>query len=93
MATVIRLESKASAFLTEGVSVFRRPLPENLAGQTIAYSQLRPRTGCSIVALEPTNGDSLVSPPADTRLEKGITLILIGTPAQEELFDTAIRGH
>ncbi len=87
------LESKASAFLTEGVSVFRRPLPESLVGQTIADSQLRPRTGCSIVALEPTHGDSLVSPPPDTRLEKGITLILIGTPAQEELFDTAIRDH
>ncbi len=87
------LEAKASAFLTEGVSVFRRPLPESLVGQTIVDSRLRPRTGCSIVALEPIDGDILVSPPPDSRLENGITLILIGTPAQEELFDTAISGH
>jgi Trk K+ transport system NAD-binding subunit len=86
------LESKASAFLTEGINVFRRRLPKGLVDKTIAESQLRSRTGCSIVALEPAVGDTIVSPPPDTLLEDGATLILIGTPAQEEQFDATIKG-
>ncbi len=85
------LEGKASAFLTEGINVFRRTLPHNLAGKTIAESQLRPRSGCSIVALE-QDGGSMVSPPPDTILEEGSTLILIGSPEQETAFDRAIKG-
>ncbi|NIQ93461.1 MAG: potassium transporter TrkA, partial [Desulfuromonadales bacterium] len=76
------LESKASAFLTEGITVFRRRLPRAMAGKTIADSGLRARTGCSIVALE-RGEETRVSPPPETVLEKGATLILIGTPAQE----------
>ena len=52
------LEHKASAFLAEGVAVFRRPLPA-----------------------------ALVSPPPETRLVSGTTLLLIGGPEQEALFD------
>jgi Trk K+ transport system NAD-binding subunit len=82
------LEAKASAFLTEGINVFRRSLPETLAGQTIADSRIRLRTGCSIVALASAGeSDPKVSPPPETRLEAGSNLILIGTPEQEEAFD------
>ncbi len=87
------LEAKASTFLTEGINVFRRRLPDDLAGKTIADSQLRPRTGCSIVALEPADrGPAFVSPPPETLLEQGVTLLLIGTPDQEERFDSTIKG-
>lgn len=82
------LEHKASAFLAEGVAVFRRPLPAALAGKTIEQSRLRPLTGCSIVALDPPDGgETLVSPPPETRLASGTTLLLIGGPEQEALFD------
>ncbi|PLX90822.1 MAG: potassium transporter TrkA, partial [Desulfuromonas sp.] len=50
------LESKTSTFLTEGISIFRRTLPKILDGKTIVDSQLRPRTGCSIVAIETGGG-------------------------------------
>ncbi len=81
------LESKASAFLSEGINVFRRPLPKTLAGQTIANSRIRPLTGCSIVALEaPQATEPIVVPPPETVLEKGMNLILIGSPEQEEAF-------
>ncbi len=81
------IESKVSAFLTEGINVFRRPLPAQLAGLTIAESRIRPRTGCSVVALETENGqDPLVVPPPETRLERGMKLILIGSPQQEEQY-------
>ncbi len=81
------IESKASAFLTEGINVFRRSLPARLAGQTIAASQIRPKTGCSIVALEPPGGgEPAVVPPPETVLAEGMGLILIGSPEQEEHF-------
>ena len=86
------LESKASAFLTEGITVFRRRIPRGLIGRTIAESQLRPRTGCSIVALEQSEGAPLVSPPPETPLDAEATLLLIGTPVQEEQFDAAIAA-
>ena len=85
------LEAKASAFLTEGINVFRRPTPQALIGQSIADSRLRPSTGCSIVALQLGDERTLVSPPPDTLLVEDSTLILIGTPEQEERFDTAIK--
>ncbi len=83
------LESKASAFLTEGINVFRRSLPETLAGQTIADAHIRFKTGCSIVAIAQSDEDeTMVSPPPETILEAGQNLILIGTPEQEEGFDS-----
>ncbi|RLB65776.1 MAG: potassium transporter TrkA [Deltaproteobacteria bacterium] len=88
------LESKASAFLTEGINVFRRSLSKSLAGQTIAGSHIRVRTGCSIVALTlPGESDSKVSPPPETLLEAGSVMILIGTPKQEEVFDTVFMNE
>jgi K+/H+ antiporter YhaU regulatory subunit KhtT len=81
------LEFKASAFLTEGINVFRRPLPARLVGQTIAASGIRPKTGCSVVALISADGEeTLVVPSPETVLETGMSLILIGSPEQEEMF-------
>ena len=81
------IESKTSVFLTEGINIFRRPLPAALVGKSIAASHLRERTGCSIVALEGHGkADPVVVPSPETVLQKDDALILIGTPAQEEAF-------
>ncbi|MHB8057468.1 MAG: potassium channel family protein [Desulfuromonadaceae bacterium] len=81
------LESKESVFLTEGITVFRRALPDTLVGTSIADSQIRPLTGCSIVALEQADGSMpLIMPPPEQILRQGMGLILIGGPQQEELF-------
>ncbi|MFA5517061.1 MAG: NAD-binding protein [Desulfuromonadales bacterium] len=81
------IESKTSVFLTEGIDVFRRLLPPRLADLTIANSQIRNKTGCSIVALEPPQGAApLIMPPPETVLKSGMGMILIGSPEQEELF-------
>lgn len=83
------LESKESVFLTEGISVFRRTLPPELIGKTITESQIRPLTGCSIVALVPADSSSpLIVPPPEQQLLDGMGLLLIGSPQQEELFGT-----
>lgn len=84
------LESKESVFLTEGISVFRRPIPTELVGMTVAESQIRPRTGCSIVALEWDDGTPpLIVPSPEQILQAGMRLLLIGGPQQEERFSEA----
>ena len=80
------LESKESIFLTEGLTIFRRQLPEILLGKTIEESRIRQLTGCSIVALEMKGSNPFPSPPPETKLESGTKLVLIGNTQQEEVF-------
>ncbi len=80
------LESKESIFLTEGLTIFRRPLPEIMVGKTIEESRIRLLTGCSVVALEISGTNPLPSPPPDMLLEVGMKLVLIGNTQQEEKF-------
>ena len=78
---------------TSSIQVERRGwLPPSLAGRTIAGAQLRQKIGCSVVALENDNGESVVSPPPETVLEEGVTLTMIGSPEQEEQFDAVLSG-
>ena len=87
------LEGKETIFLTEGIDVFRAPLPPSLVGLSIAESQIRPKTGCSIVALElPDSTAPIVSPPPESILEEGMGLILIGSPEDEEDFSRKFRN-
>lgn len=86
------LEGKESAFLTEGISVFRRAVPEALHAKTIADSRLREKTGCTIVALEPAGGgEPLVVPPPESLLHRKMNLILIGSTEQAECYDELSR--
>ena len=86
------LEGKESAFLTEGISVFRRAMPESLHGKSIADSHLREKTGCTIVALEPAGGgEPMVVPPPESLLHQGMSLILIGSTEQAESYDELSR--
>ena len=82
------IERKETIFLTEGIGIFLRPLPPGLDGKTIVEAQLRPQTGCSIVAMIPNErGHIVVSPDPETVLTTKMDLLFIGTPAQEETFD------
>lgn len=80
------LESKETIFLTEGVTIFRRATPEMLIGKTIEESKLRPKTGCSIIAIERPDEDVQLAPKPDTRMTAECSLLLIGSPEQEEIF-------
>jgi Trk K+ transport system NAD-binding subunit len=86
------LKSKESIFLTEGLTIFRRPLPEGLVGKTIEESQIRPQTGCSIVALERPGQDPLPSPAPNVKLEAGTKLVLIGGSREEKKFIHLFAG-
>jgi len=79
------LRSSDTLLLAEGVNVFSVKLPSSLAGQTLANSAIRSRTGCSVLAVEfegerDINPDPLLELPADSRL------VLVGTLEAERAF-------
>ena len=80
------LEAKESIFLTEGLKIFRRPVPFVLQGKSIEDSKIRPLTGCSVVALEQEDSVPLPSPSPDVILTEGMRLVMIGNVDQEEDF-------
>ena len=71
--------------LAEGLDVFEAPTPPALVGKTIAETDMRRETGCTIVALE-ADGQTIVNPNPQTPLTAGSRLIMIGTEEAEEQF-------
>ena len=89
------LENKESIFLSEGMHVFRYPVPAALAGKTIAAAGIRSITGSTVIALQVGTKEPSILPPPDAVLALGMTLIVIGSPEQEarcrELLSSAGR--
>jgi voltage-gated potassium channel len=86
------LENKESIFLSEGIHVFRAPVPSALGGKSLQNSRLRTFTGCTIIALERGEEQQpLLMPDPDTRLELGMNMILIGSPEQESRCRETLR--
>jgi voltage-gated potassium channel len=54
----------------------------SLAGQTLGHANIGCRTGLLVVASKPQNRGYQFNPGAQTRLQKGDILIVIGTPEQ-----------
>ena len=71
--------------LAEGVSVFSSEIPQQLSGKTVAESQIRSQTGCSIIAVE-CDGKREINPEHDVVLPPGGELFLIGSLEAEEKF-------
>ena len=70
---------------TEGLNVFSRRVHESLVGKTLAETQLREKTGCSVIAIK--TGDKLtISPDPTVPLNGQDELILIGTIDAEKQF-------
>jgi len=62
-----------------------------IAGRTLAESDLRAKTGASVVAIE--RGDDVIpSPGADTTIRAGDTLVVVGTRADCEDFESRVSG-
>ena len=82
------LENGDVVMLAEGLDVFRVPVPESLKGRSIAASNIRQETGCSLVAFELGDGSQVISPPPETVIPGGAgdELILIGTTENEQRF-------
>lgn len=70
--------------LAEGLNIFRMPLHRHLEGKTLAETQIRKHTGCSVVAI---NADSrlIINPDPARLFQAGDELILIGMDNDEFL--------
>ncbi len=84
--TLVNLLSPGKVLmLTEGLNIFRAPLPRALAGQPLLTSGIRDGTGCSVVAVRSRDG-MVVNPDPARPLDKEDELILIGDSAAEKCF-------
>ena len=85
------LERSSTLTIAEGLGVIRLPVPRGLAGASIAGSGIRPRTGCSVVAVS-QDGSTSVNPDPTESLPAGGEMILIATAEGERLFLKEFSG-
>ncbi len=57
-------------------------LPPQYQGQSIATLDLRRKTGCTIIGYKTPDHRYIINPSADTKLEKGSAIIVLGQPEQ-----------
>lgn len=79
------LRGSGNVPLGDGVNVFTTHIPSSLAGVSIAKSEVRSRTGCSIIALE-IDGDRQFNPGPELLLPKEGHLVLVGSLEAERKF-------
>jgi Trk K+ transport system NAD-binding subunit len=71
--------------VTEGLNVFKVPLPPVLIGKTIVEAAVRQVTGCHVIAIQ-TDGVMHINPDPHTPLPEQGEIILIGTAEAERKF-------
>ncbi len=69
--------------VTEGLNVFKVPLPSNLAGKTIEEAMSRKGAGCHVVAVQ-AEGDMQINPELSMTLPAQAAVIVIGTSEAEQ---------
>ena len=74
-----------TVMVAEGLNVFRRPVPPDLAGVTLGDSHIRRHTGCNVVAIE-IGGRMKGNPGVDDVLPPDGDLVLIGDAEAEARF-------
>ena len=79
------IKSDEIAMFTEGLNIFSRPLPASLVGKNLVESNIRQKTGCSVIALK-SLGNLIVGPDPLVPLKENEQLILIGTTEAEQMF-------
>lgn len=73
--------------VTEGLEVFRTPVPAALVGKSIAKCGVREKTGCTIVGLKPVAGGPMITTPAaDLILTAEFEMVIVGDALAREQF-------
>ncbi len=71
--------------LAEGLNVFRAGVHPSLVGKSLAESQIRVQTGCSVIAIN-HDGEMVSNPDPSVRFRENDEVILIGTDDAEKRF-------
>ena len=84
--TIFNLLKRGDVLMvTEGLNVFKVPLPAALAGKTIAELAIRQTTGCNVIAIN-VDGSMHINPEPALPLPAHAEIILIGTAEAEQHF-------
>ncbi len=84
-AVMSLLQRRESVILGEGFDLFYVPVPTSLAGETLATSHIRARTGLNVLALRLPD-DVVVPAPASMGLKPDGELVMLGNEAQRRDF-------
>ena len=76
------LMNKELVVMGEGLDLFTRQVPESLYHKTLAQSNIGAETGLTVVAVVCPNQDVITKITADTTLEPGRELLMVGTDEQ-----------
>lgn len=79
------LRGTSTLLLAEGLVLFRVPVPTSLAGRALVDTDLRGRTGCTVVGVVEA-GVTRTDVTPDTRLPAGGDIVMVGTDDAEERF-------
>ena len=80
------MERREMVIIGEGRDLFRIPVPDRLAGRSLAQSGIGERTGLNVVAIE-RDGDAVTNPGPVALLGKGGELLVIGTLEERQRFE------
>ncbi|PLX82320.1 MAG: potassium transporter TrkA [Desulfuromonas sp.] len=89
-AVMSLLQRRESVILGEGFDLFYVPTPAPLAGQSLASSHIRSRTGLNVLALRLPDG-GVVPVTASTVLEPDCELVMLGSESQRQSFTEEFR--
>jgi Trk K+ transport system NAD-binding subunit len=82
------MEDKDVMMLAEGLNIFNFKVDKSLAGKSLIESDIRQKTGCTVIAINCMNTKMLVNPPPDRVLKEGDEIVLIGSDKGEKKFTT-----
>ncbi len=79
------LDSSEIITLAEGLDVFRVPVPAKMIGVTLIQSDIRSKTGCSVIAIK-IDDEMQVNPDPENPIPADSELVLIGDYNSEQKF-------
>jgi Trk K+ transport system NAD-binding subunit len=79
------LRGDETVLVAQGLNVFRTPIPEELAGTTLAAAHVHRRTSCNVVAVE-RDGVLVGNPDPHEPLPLTGELVIVGTDVAEARF-------
>lgn len=79
------LRRDETLLIAHGLNVFRSPIPQELAGRTLAEAHVYRRTNCNVIAIETTDGIH-ANPDAQAPLPSDGELLLVATDAAKARF-------
>ena len=86
-----QLRSDETLLVAHGLNVFRSPVPNELAGRTLAEAHVHRRTDCNVVAIQ-LGEDVSANPDAHLPLPADAELLLVATDEAKAKF-TKVFPH